>query len=142
MAQRVVEHRTHVAVGDVRTDDRIGLEQACFDVFLRVQFVGPGELNVSRPHLLVVGDEVSAQRIVHLGTAPEGQSYRGSQRCNGEQHAAEVIESLHRIGCNYRKSPLPRATGIRASAFRSRGPCPILSGRHPGMPQPLRRHIP
>lgn len=55
-----------------------------------------------------------------------------SQNGGGAEHAAEIIAMLHKIGCNYRKSPLLRATGIRASACRLRGRSPIPSVRPSG----------
>ena len=144
-SERVAEHRAHVAVGDVGRLERVALEQTRFDVFGRIEFPRerPGaERRVAHLHLLVVRHEVRTQRVVDLGTARERHERGRSQNGGGAEHAAEIIAMLHKIGCNYRKSPLPQATGIRASACRLRGRSPIPSGRHPGMPRPHRRHTP
>ena len=144
-SERVAEHRAHVAVGDVGRLERVALEQTRLDVFGRIEFPRerPGaERRVAHLHLLVVRHEVRAQRVVDLGTARERHEGDRSQNGGGAEHAAEIIAMLHKIGCNYRKSPLLRATGIRASACRLRGRSPIPSVRHPGMPRPHRRHTP
>ena len=141
LAERVVDAGAEIAVGDVRTDQRIALEQPRFDVFPGIQPLAE-EFDVSGFHLLIFRNEVSAQRVVYLGAARESRCDCGGHCCGREQPAAEIIEWLHRIGCNYRKSPPPRATGIRASAFRSCGPFRAPRGRHPQRPPPCRRHIP
>ena len=141
LAERVVEVGSEIAVGDVRADQRVALEQPRFDVFPGVHLLAE-QFDVSGLHLLIVRNEVSAQRIVYLGAAREYRRDCSGQCCDREQLAAEIIELLHRIGCNYRKSPPLRVTGIRASAFRLRGPCRAPWGRHPQKPPLHRRHIP
>ena len=141
LAERVVDAGSEIAVGDVRADQRVALKQPRLDVFPGVHLLAE-EFDVSGLHLLIVRNEVSAQRIVYLGAAREHRSDHGGQCCDREQLAAEIIELLHRIGCNYRKSPPPRVTGIRAWAFRLRGPYRAPWGRHPEKPPPHRRHIP
>ena len=97
--QRIVELRTEVSRREVRREDRIGLEQPRLDILLGVDALF-GEGRESHAHLLVLRNEVAAQRIVDLGAARHegGRSEHGSGRA--EQGATEVIVILHRIGCN------------------------------------------
>ena len=142
-SEGVVDLGSEVSVGDVGADDRIGLEEPGFDIFPGIQSVdGFGSSvdgHVSGTHLLIVGDEVASKRIVHFGATSERQ---GSDKC--EQRDAErttgVIESLHRIGCNYRKSPLRRVSGIQARVFRSSGPIREPWGPRLRKPRPPHRH--
>ena len=144
-SERVAEHRTHVPVAEVRRDERVGLVKPRLDIAPGVEIPRQrqgAECLVTRFHLLVVRHEVRPQCVVDLGAARECHRSDDRHDGGGAEQTAEIIESLHRIGCNYRKSPLPRATGIRASVSRSHGRSPIPWGRHLRKLRPHRRHIP
>ena len=140
-AERVVELRAEVARREVRRDDRVALEKTRGDVF-RLVLAALREPDESGAHLLVVRNEIASQRVVHRGAASERQRDRRKDRCRAEQQAEEFIGSLHRIGCNYRKSPQPRAIGIRAPVSRSHGRSPTRRDRPFRTPPPRRRHTP
>ena len=142
-AHGVVDHRPHIAVGELRADDRVGLEEAALDIFAGAQ---PGGLRravedrVAGFHLLVLGDEVPAERVVDVGAARPCQG-GGQGDGEGAHRGSELIGSLHRIGCSCRKSPHRPATGTRAASRRSAAPSPAPRGRCRAKPPPRRRHI-